>query len=175
MLNYERIKAIIESGCMAEMKEWNWFIIFSSITSKWNIRHSDWYNSIEDCMDELWIWCEDEKEVNSRVADYIRPIGIKPPVLKVGDMVEILEVARECGDYDEWNDDRKEMVWKWPFEIINVFDDSLWISYWFSYNTYTIVFLHYEVCLWTGDREPETIEIEWKKYLRSDIEKLNSI
>jgi len=25
-------------------------------------------------------------------------------------MVEILEVARECGDYDEWNDDRKEMV-----------------------------------------------------------------
>ena len=174
MSNYERVKAIIQSGCMAEVKILGRYKIFSSMMSSWNIRGSEWHSSIQECMDVLWYSFDSKETIDWYDFEYIRPIWIKPPVLKVGDMVEILEVANENTEYQYWCGDKKEMAWKWPFEIKNVYNNDAWVYYSFykSDKSNNYAFPHYAVCLWTWG---ETIEIEWKKYLRSDIEKLNSL
>jgi len=111
MTNYERIKTIIQNGFMAEVKKWVLYQVCSSITTEWEVIHSGWCNSILECMDYMCRGVSIAAGMDCYKMDYIRPIWIKPPVLKVGDMVEILEVAKECGDYEKWDEDKKEMVW----------------------------------------------------------------
>jgi hypothetical protein len=38
--------------------------------------------------------------------------NIKPEVYNRGDMVEVLEVAREVANYEDWDDEKKEMIGK---------------------------------------------------------------
>jgi hypothetical protein len=40
----------------------------------------------------------------------IDPQYQKPEVLKVGQKVRVMESARECGDYDEWFDSKKDTI-----------------------------------------------------------------
>lgn len=54
---------------------------------------------------------------------------IKPEVYKVGDMVEILENARECRRYEFWDNKKTQMIASGAFEIQGVHDDMYGISY----------------------------------------------
>lgn len=56
----------------------------------------------------------------------------KPEVYQVGDIVEILENASECGDYQYWNDGAIDMVGQSGFEIRGVRDrqEGVWYSVW---------------------------------------------
>jgi hypothetical protein len=40
----------------------------------------------------------------------IDPRYQKPEVLKVGQKVRVMESARECGDYKEWDDNKKDLI-----------------------------------------------------------------
>lgn len=54
--------------------------------------------------------------------------GKKPQPFEVGDYVEVLENARECGDFKDWRSEKKEYVSSTGI-IRQVFDDSDGISY----------------------------------------------
>lgn len=130
MTNYEKIKAIIESGHLALCQSNVWYDIFSTIASNWHIRNSTTsLISVEDCLDFIWITSYNENKINNLIFTSIRPYPIKPKVLKEWDMVEILEIAKEIGNYDDWNNKQKEMIWKWPFEIKEIIDSYEWIYY----------------------------------------------
>ena len=54
--------------------------------------------------------------------------NIKPEVYKVGDTVKILENVRECGNYNEWAENKKETIGK-IFKIFAVDDSDYGVSY----------------------------------------------
>jgi hypothetical protein len=54
--------------------------------------------------------------------------NIKPEVYKVGDTVEVLEVARKVGNYEYWFEKVEEMIGK-RFCVENVCDDCDGVSY----------------------------------------------
>lgn len=173
MKNYEKITAIINSGHLALCQSEWYYKIYSKICTNWNIRNSICSNEIRDCLDTLWMTFESKEFINEDNFTSIKPYAIKPKLLKKWDMVDILEVARESGSYYSWTDIKKEMVWKWPFEIYCVNDDIDWISY----NIYkkdkkgSAVFPHYAVC----KHIEETITIEAKDGQSLEISKEKAI
>jgi hypothetical protein len=54
--------------------------------------------------------------------------NIKPEVYEVGDTVEVLEVAREAGNYEYWSEKVEQMIGK-QFCVENVCDDCDGVSY----------------------------------------------
>lgn len=173
MDNYTRIKAIIDSWhlalCLCEDYR---KIIFSKIMNDWNIRSSDFYNEVKDCMDCLWYRIHSIESINNFELTKIEPLYQKPKMLKVWDMVEIGEIAKECWDYKYWIKDKKDMIWKWPLEIKEVCDDSAGVYYQiFNENkTDFYTFPSRCVCLYTWNTETETIEIWWVKYSKEEVE-----
>ena len=105
--------------------------------------------------------------------NYEKIFAIKPEALKVWDKVEIFNIARKCWDYASFSDGKKGMVWKWPFLIKEVNDDSSWVNYLIHNEEFDFsrLFPHYAVCLW-NEKKIETIEIWWKKYNKEDIKNL---
>ncbi len=57
--------------------------------------------------------------------------GVKPQLFEVGDLVEVCESARECGDFEDWNREKKDMIGK-QYIIDKVKDDSYGIRYMIS-------------------------------------------
>ena len=76
-------------------------------------------------------------------------VRAKPTVLEVGDRVRILEVAKECGDYESWSEEAKKMVGKGKFEIAGVSDDyrGIYYSIWTEDKEDRFYFPSYCVCL----------------------------
>jgi hypothetical protein len=173
MNNYEKICKIINSWHLAHCIDENWDnVLFSTIKSDWCIRRSCFDEKLQSCINSLWAKYDNKEEINNTFTS-IRPYTIKPKMLKVWDMVEILETARECGHYEYWSNNKIDMISKWPFEISNIVDNSDWISYKIynkdksDYRTYP----HYTVCLYTWEtKEIETIEILWVKYSKEEVE-----
>lgn len=52
----------------------------------------------------------------------------KPEVYQVGDVVEVLESAKDCGTYEEWEEIRRNMVGK-KYRISKTHDDRSGVSY----------------------------------------------
>lgn len=75
----------------------------------------------------------------------------KPQVLPVGTKVEILESARECGDYEYWDQDKKDMIGN-HYTIIYVHDHSEGLFY----ETDTYTFPHY--CVRPVTEKERTLE-----------------
>jgi hypothetical protein len=54
--------------------------------------------------------------------------NIKPEVYEVGDIVEVLKVAREIGGYEGWPEGKKDMIGK-QFRVEKVYDEITGVSY----------------------------------------------
>lgn len=52
----------------------------------------------------------------------------KPEVYEVGDTVLITEEAKKCGNYEDWNDKRKETIGK-KYKIEGTYDNGYGVSY----------------------------------------------
>lgn len=44
--------------------------------------------------------------------DTIEPLPLTPPPYKVWDKVIVLDVAKQVADYAEWDQEKKDMIWK---------------------------------------------------------------
>ena len=67
----------------------------------------------------------------------------RPEIYPVGTAVEILENARDCREYQDWNSDRKAMIGK-EYVIEKVYDDYAGVSYKLAiYNDFGQIFPHY--------------------------------
>ena len=175
MTNYEKIKTIIESWHYAVCQDDDWgYIIYSHLRTEWHIRMSPYENRIEDCLDFIGFYSYTQETIDDKNYISIRPLPIKPPVLKEWDMVEILDISKEVENYNAWYNWAKEMVWKWPFEIKSVFDDTSWIYYyvWNKDQSDYWTFPHYCVSKWVWDdiKAEGIIEIWGVKYNKSDFE-----
>ena len=163
MTNYDRIVSILKSWHYALCTCDNWDVcIYSTLCSDGDIRRSCYEGSIAECLDTLWTTRDAPKEINLHNSTSIHPYPIKPPLLKVGDRVEILEIAKECGDYDEWDKEKQQMVWK-VYTIKRVYDDYNGILY--DIDGYN--FTHYCVCLAGEEKKPRTLmmtDAEWKEF-----------
>jgi hypothetical protein len=82
---------------------------------------------------------------------------IKPEVYKAGDTVQILENARDCGDYCDWDDDKKSMVGK-VFKIFSVYDtnEAVWYSIQPTKSAWYVNFPLY--CIQKIETIPEPVE-----------------
>ncbi len=118
MTNYEKITKIIRKWHLALCKDNLWkYIIYTSIKQSWDIRSSPYYNNIYNCLDSLWETFQFKrkliKENYASIEPYARPIEYYKP----WDKVMVLSNAKDSPDYDYWDDEPKEMVGKWPFEV----------------------------------------------------------
>lgn len=68
-----------------------------------------------------------------KVHKFIRYVShaeiIKPEPYKVGDLVDVLEIAKENPDYESWQQARKNMVGEKGLEIESVHDDYVGLHY----------------------------------------------
>jgi ferredoxin-like protein FixX len=165
MNNYEKITAIIKSWHLAvcKLETW-WTIIYSFIMSDWCIRRS-WYNY---GIDSLWTTYDSKKEINNCTFISITPLNTFKPLSK-GDKVMIMENARECATNQYWGNSTKEMIWKWPFEIYNIWGSEYAILNKKTNDCHSFPF--HTVCLWLWEDKPiETIEIGGLKYSKEEVE-----
>jgi hypothetical protein len=95
----------------------------------------------------------------------------KPEVYQVGDKVEILENARECGDFHIWASEKHNMVGQLGFEINEVVDGMGGIRYWIYNFEKSGIFLFPHYCVRRIEKKEETINIEGKDYTLSQIKK----
>lgn len=70
---YEKIKTIVESWNIAITQNVNWkYILCSSLINAYPwIRHSDRWDSIQDCLDSIWHHESSEDDVNEFFEKYI--------------------------------------------------------------------------------------------------------
>lgn len=174
MTNQEKIEAILKSGHKAvvyDTEEEEYTIVFRETDDLFLASY--WEKSIDWCL-RVGVW-EKAKTYFNKLLFIISPYAEKPPVLKVGDKIQILEVAKECGNYEDWDKEKKDMVGT-VGEIKEVIDNSQGVYYWIwnkdKSNWWN--FPHYAVCLAVdepAEEEPEeTLEINGKKYKRSEVE-----
>ena len=87
--------------------------------------------------------------------------NIKPNVCRVGDTVKILQNAKECGDFNSWLDEKKDMIGK-EYRIIEVIDNRNGVSYSFRVNPeLNYILPHYCV---QKIQHPKTVNINGKEY-----------
>ena len=118
MTNYEKITKIVQSGNLALCeREDLGYIVYSSIMNNWDVRYWASYSEIEECLDQLWKYCDSEEVVNRTNFTSIQPYAREIEYYKPWDKVMVLSNAKDSPDYDYWDDEPKEMVGKWPFEV----------------------------------------------------------
>lgn len=106
--------------------------------------------------------------------ELVEPAHVKPEVLPVGTYVKILQNIKDCGDYNEWTDFRKNYIGR-KFIICKVNDNCFGVYYSIAEisdnicNYEGIVFPHYAVqkC---NSLKPETVEANGKIVLKSEYD-----
>lgn len=175
MTNKERIQRILKSGHKAlvfDTIDKDYMIIFRETPECFIGSH--WRGTIDECLEANDNW--HYKGFFNDPHYTVTPYAEKPPVLSVGDPVKILEIAKECGDYDGWEDGKKAMVGM-TGKIDAVNDVAGGVGYWVEKDDGTNYhfFPHYTVCL-ALDEPEELIEIDGKKYKKSEvIERVNKL
>jgi hypothetical protein len=130
MTNYETIKSILEAGhlCGVQRKNKKWRI-YSSIDKDDELRSGCEQNYLENANDGLGQYHLSKEQINAVEIIKFKPIPRPIKLFKVGDKVDIMENARECGDYESWDKQKKEMVGKKGFEIRRIYNCWNGISY----------------------------------------------
>ena len=117
MTNYEKIKAIIESGHIAQVEYNGWeYLLFSSLMWNWSIRRSQFWETLKDSYDTLWQFHDREADIDQynikSITVYNKPLWYPRP----WDLVEILPTVKDC----PWRSDgeyRYSYMIGWPFEV----------------------------------------------------------
>ena len=117
MTNYEKIKAIIESGHIAQVDLDNWeYTLFSTLRWDGSIYRSDIDKTLEGLWDRLckiYHYKTDINESNMKsITVYNKPLWYPRP----WDLVEILPTVKDC----PWRSDgeyRYSYMIGWPFEV----------------------------------------------------------
>ena len=123
-------------------------------------------------MDNNVFYLEDIYKGTFTLIDEYRNIYEKPEVLEVGTEVEILESARECGDYDGWNHEQKNMIGKIG-KVISFYDKNDGIVYWVKNGNYAYYFPHY--CVRPVEKVEEKEEIKGIPEFEDTISQLNNL
>ncbi len=147
------------------------------VEDEWGIKGKLWVHIIGSRLACFFMEKVDWKKKYNKftLIDEYRNMYSKPDLLEVGTEVEILESARDCGEYDEWSESHKEMIGE-VFRIDFVQDDSNNIYYEFytdiPYKGASHCFPHYCV------RPVEKVEEEDESIVPdfdNIIEKLNDL
>ena len=147
-------------------KQMLWGNIFKGQLDTCLLEQDDMNNIRYDYFDYQW---RDKYKGTFTLIDEYRNMYEKPEVLEIGTEVEILESARNCGEYDDWSESNKEMIGK-IFKIDFVQDDSTNIYYEFytdiPYKGASHCFPHYCVrpIEKVEEKEEEIITVNGKKY-----------
>jgi len=170
---YNKLKTAIEHGRMpiTEDKDGN-KTIWTSIKINGDLRRSSYYFDLEGCINTLGIIASPEEEINKyekeeeKLTDYYQP---KIKQYEVGQLVDILESARDIGNFEDWDNKAKEMVGQKGLKIQNVYhnasvfyyeietkDGSDW--YFFSHNCLAPHF---------GEEKKPELTSEQKEYFKS--------
>lgn len=113
-MNPTLLKDLILAGHRVACKDndWEW-IVFLFIRWDWQIQWTHSSINIKWCIEE-WLssitWNDDDIK-NSFTWEYkiVTPL---PQLPQPWDTVEVLEICRELPDFDNRNDERKDMIWK---------------------------------------------------------------
>lgn len=96
MTNEQKIKAYLAAGHHVKVT----ILINNTIT----IVHDNWWRFVSS---------------NGSLFDYdslddkiVEPLPLPPPPYKVWDKVTILDVAKQVANYSEWDQQKKDMIWK---------------------------------------------------------------
>lgn len=171
--NYNELKTKLEYGLKPITKDEDGdYAIWIFITNSGSLRRSIYTKSMSECVDTLGLISNTEKEINDYCREHQAEIVgyYKEPIkhYEVGQLVDILESARECGNYDEWCDTKKVMVGQKGLEVKEVYNNGLY---------YTI---HPSITIWNKDKSdyfsfrleylsPHTSEIGLKEQEAIDI------
>lgn len=182
MTLYSQLKKAIEHGLMPVVTgDDGGYTVWTSIREDGSIRCSHRRNSIEECLESLGIISPTEKWINifeSHFNGHI--IGYHQPKItpyKVGELVDVLESARECRGYEEWSKEKKAMVGDKGLKINDVMDTTEGLNYyvWNKEQTSAWTFSHAHVAPHFPESEPETIEMTLEEVatkLKIDVKKL---
>lgn len=113
-MNQTLLKDLILAGHMVACKDRDWYRkVFLHIDKEWffmwTICDKDINTSISDKLSST-IHTEDHiKEDFTWEYKIVTPL---PQLPQVWDTVEVLEICRELNWFEEWDDERKDMVWK---------------------------------------------------------------
>jgi len=112
-MNPTLLKDLILAGhrvaCKTKEQQWK---VFLFINWDWKYQWTNATYGIEKSLsswldntmyDDWWLW-----EYFTWEYKIVTPL---PQLPQVWDTVEVLEICRELPDFDEWDDDRKELVW----------------------------------------------------------------
>jgi len=107
-------------------------------------------NDIDYAENGSFVLCDKSE----RMFTLIDPRYTKPEVLKVGQKVRIMESARECGDYDDWFDSKKDTIGTiGKIEFVKDYYEVL------SYTIDGYDYPHYCVMPVEEEEEKETLEL----------------
>lgn len=172
MTTYEKIKALLElntlRGVAVKRKNGEWKV-FTHICKDGSVQGMFISTSIEDSLKSRL--CEgqfNEIDINYNYTSEIVPLPMKPKVLPVGTKVKILDIVKECGHYDEWEDKKKNMK---HGVIETVYNDANGIAHHidgYIFPSYCVVpdFDEEDVC--TKEDTRERIVLNGKTYVLDD-------
>jgi hypothetical protein len=102
MTNEQKIKAYLAAGhrVKATSIDWGSYTIYEQPEDWWVISYKIGDGELELFEIDDWEDCT------------IEPLPLPPPPYKVWDKVIILDVAKQVANYSEWDQQKKDMIWK---------------------------------------------------------------
>lgn len=116
MTPYEQLKTLLElnvyKGVAMQNKITKEYKVFTYLRPDGYVEGTCLGRTIEKCLSKGLSGVDYTKQNINEYWENPTPIPMKPKVLPVGTKVRILEIAREVGGFDEWENKKKEMVGK---------------------------------------------------------------
>lgn len=124
-----------------------------------------WQNTTEWYSETInYFWAYSYKDIKNDFTWEYKIVTPLPQLPQVWDTVEVLEICREIEWFDEWSEDRKNMIWN-KYIVNRASYNSISIWYWFLPLQVAKCEPEKEQSIQSEGKPLEIIEFNWKRYI----------